>query len=117
MIRVLSNPLLLLFALLLATVRPVMASNGLVGASTAPRSSSESEERGEGESSRESDSGFTAEGRKTRRVIHHINSGGVLRHAHCSRRDREPQRKRLAVAAFATSEHAGRFGLGAPLRI
>jgi hypothetical protein len=112
--------LLLLAAILLATIRPVLASHGWLGLPAVPRgATSETEEREGGESERSTEAENAWEGRKVRRGVSLLNS----HHASVSLLvDRRTVGHHLLSGSHdflpvTTSEHCLRFGLGTPIRI
>ena len=114
------NSLLLLVAVLLATIRPVLAGNGL-GLPVTPRgipSSESSEEREGGESEQKGGCENVVEGRKVRRTVALQALNRVLLIGKHLLSDRG-QRCGVSTAwcFSATSEHLHRWGVGAPLRI
>jgi hypothetical protein len=109
------NPLLLVLAVVLATVRPVLASNGWLGVLVNARASNT--ESSEDESERETeDSNSGHESRKTRRDSASYRAEISSRSIKVHLRESRPEQFGSSGLIPAT-EHAYRYGLGTPLRI
>ena len=107
------KPLLLLVAILMATVRPVLATNGSLSVLVNTRSANSESNESEDESEREAEG--CHESKRARRVNQATRSYTASHRSKTYLRASRPQKRDLPNLVPGT-EHGNRNGLGTPLR-
>ena len=108
------NSGILFVAILLASIRPVLAANGWIDMFVNPRAASS--ESSEDESERETDTNATYESKKARRTTVEIRSTVATRERKVYLRENRAHQS-ATRKMVSGAEHALRHGLGTPLRI